>query len=178
MEEIWKMISGYEYEISNFGKVRNVDGELSELLCDKVGEPRKWGTYPRIMILDSECTVHFHSVHRLVAKYFIPNDDPTKIYVDHIDRNRTNSHVHNLRWTTPRENSRNLTKRSDNTSGKQGVSYCKIRELCYWKVHINDNDGKRKAKCFSIKKLGNDEAKRQAIEYRKQLEKLYGYIGD
>ena len=44
MEEIWKMISGYEYEISNFGKVRNVDGELSELLCDKVGEPRNWAT--------------------------------------------------------------------------------------------------------------------------------------
>ena len=45
-------------------------------------------------------------------------------------------------------------------------------------VYVCDNDNKRIAKCFSIKKLGEDEAKRQAIICRIELERLYGYLGD
>lgn len=46
------------------------------------------------------------SVHRLIAMTFIqnPNNHPT---IDHIDRNRTNNHVTNLRWCTLSENMKN-----------------------------------------------------------------------
>jgi hypothetical protein len=47
----------------------------------------------------------------------------------------------------------------------------------YWRVSIRNNN-KNIQKCFSIAKLGDDEAKRQAIEHRKNLEIKYGYIGD
>jgi len=180
MNEIWKQIDGYNYEVSTFGHVRKMNTEvLLNHYYDQPGEPRKWGTYPRVKIPTS-CSTHFHAVHRLVALYHLPrcNDPTTKKYVDHIDRNRLNCHVDNLRWVTPRENSRNLTKRSDNTSGKQGVSRSTVKGRTYWKVSIRDNDGKRKTKNFSVNKLGDDEAKRQAIEYRKQLEQEYDYIGD
>jgi hypothetical protein len=50
-------------------------------------------------------------VHRLVASAFIPNDDPLRIYVDHLDTDPRNNHVSNLRWVTPKENMNNdLTK--------------------------------------------------------------------
>jgi hypothetical protein len=38
--------------------------------------------------------------------------------------------------------------------------------------------GKTLNKCFSIQKLGTQEAKRQAIAWRLQKEEEFGYLGD
>ena len=45
-------------------------------------------------------------IHRLVAEIFIPNPDK-KAFVDHIDTNKNNNSVENLRWVTQKENVRN-----------------------------------------------------------------------
>lgn len=50
-------------------------------------------------------------VHHLVAEAFIPNDDPTKDTVDHIDGNKQNNEVSNLRWLNRAENTRLAMKR-------------------------------------------------------------------
>ena len=43
--------------------------------------------------------------HRLVAEYFIQNDNPKeKIYVHHKDENKLNNSVDNLEWVTPKQN--------------------------------------------------------------------------
>ena len=40
-------------------------------------------------------------VHRMVAKAFVPNDDPIgKPHVDHIDGNKHNNHYTNLQWVS------------------------------------------------------------------------------
>lgn len=47
-------------------------------------------------------------IHRIISLMFIPNYYiDTKIYVDHIDRNKDNYFIGNLRWTTIKENNGN-----------------------------------------------------------------------
>lgn len=54
--------------------------------------------YKRVQIKDK-----WVSVHRLVAKAFIPNPD-NKPQVNHKDTNKTNNYVDNLEWVTNAEN--------------------------------------------------------------------------
>ena len=44
-------------------------------------------------------------LHRIMAKAFIPNDDPeNKTDVDHLDGNKHNNQISNLEWVTKSEN--------------------------------------------------------------------------
>ena len=46
--------------------------------------------------------------HRIIAMQFVENDDSeTKTQVDHIDHDRTNNHINNLRWVSSKENNMN-----------------------------------------------------------------------
>ena len=50
-----------------------------------------------------------YSKHRLIAQQFIPNDDPeNKTMIDHINHDRTDYHLSNLRWVSRIDNTRNM----------------------------------------------------------------------
>jgi len=121
---------------------------------------------------------HVNKTTKKFHQLFLNYDED--LVADHINKKRFDNRLNNLRIVTPQENSRNRTKQTNNTSGKQGVSLYtnKKTNIQYWVARISNNNGERIFKSFSIKKLGNDEAKRQAIAYRKQLELQFGYLGD
>ena len=103
MKEIWKDIVGYEgsYQVSNSGKVRSLNylghGKTKEL---SPGVTRD--DYLIVCLSKNNQPKHF-TVHRLVATHFLDNHR-NKPEVDHIDNDRQNNHVENLRWVTRQEN--------------------------------------------------------------------------
>lgn len=48
--------------------------------------------------------------HRLVAIAYIPNKDKNKTQINHIDGNKTNNNIDNLKWVTPQENQEHVIK--------------------------------------------------------------------
>lgn len=61
-------------------------------------------------------------VHRLVAIAFIPNDDVTKKYVNHLDHDIHNNNVNNLEWCTSSENARHSYEK-----GRRIKEYATVR---------------------------------------------------
>jgi hypothetical protein len=89
--EIWKQIPDLPgYSVSNKGRVKkDSTGQIMVL--------SKNGGYCRI-------TISKH-VHRLVADAFLKKpENKERCWVDHIDGDRSNNDVSNLRWVTPSEN--------------------------------------------------------------------------
>ena len=84
------------YKITRSGDIIGIKGKTLTKLYDP------WG-YPTFKVKGRHMKIHL-----LLAKLFIPNIDPeNKILVDHIDRNKDNYNLSNLRWATHSENARN-----------------------------------------------------------------------
>lgn len=92
------------YSVSDEGQVRN----------DKTNKIMK-GTYARneyhSVQLSINGKVKTFMVHRLVAEYFVPNENPElNTIVDHIDQDKHNNKASNLRWVTTKANALNIDR--------------------------------------------------------------------
>ena len=98
----WRTIASHPaYEVSNTGLVRR--GE-------RVLKSRIHGRYYAGVILCMNGIETSHLVHRLMALAFIPNPD-NKEMIDHINRNKLDNSIENLRWVTRSENIINTARR-------------------------------------------------------------------
>lgn len=127
------------YQISNYGNFRRklksgtykyIDGSLHN------------GYRRYCLMIEGKSKQVF--CHHLVAKAFLGERPPDHTHIDHIDRNRGNNHISNLRWATPRLNMQNKETFKNYTKERQSNQGIRHR------VDIR-RDGKRYSKTFETK---------------------------
>ena len=92
--ESYKIIDGFEsYEISDEGNVRNI-------ITKRILKPQQYkGGYCTVKLYNDDKSIS-KNIHKLVARAFIENPDE-KTCIDHIDNDKTNNNVNNLRFKSP-----------------------------------------------------------------------------
>lgn len=119
-----KRVDGFpRYEVTTDGDVFNDKGR-------RLKQEKTRNGYMRVSLSNDEVTHKRMSVHRLVAEAFIANPDNLP-QVDHINENKTDNNVNNLRWFTPLDNllhSRVIEKASE-------AKFRKVRCITTGKVY-------------------------------------------
>lgn len=101
MEEFEEIKGFEEYQINRKGEIK---GKFGGLLNPSISDG-----YLNIKLY-KDGKKYTKKVHRLLGIQYIPNPDNLP-EIDHIDRNRQNNCLENLRWVSAMENSNNRLKR-------------------------------------------------------------------
>lgn len=104
------------YYISNFGNIKHDNNFLKKCIHSN--------GYEQVNIRIGNKYVT-KLIHRLVAVAFIPNPD-NKPCVDHIDGNKRNNYVSNLRWVTPVESANNIITKKRSIENRKSHNEKKI----------------------------------------------------
>lgn len=116
------------------------------------GEEPGWvgGTGYRMVSLDRKKQLKTHRVIFALHHGYFPD------LIDHIDRNKLNNKIENLRDVNHQINALNSNLRKDSTSLFTGVTYKKEKKR--WKAYIKED--------YVQKHLGYFDTKEQAVEAR------------
>ena len=117
-KEVFRDVLGYEglYQVSNYGRVKSLERK-NIFYCGLRKEHLERPTKEKILnynksnrgylqvCLTKDGKSKTYTVHRLVAKAFLPNLKNKK-QVNHIDGNKENNSIDNLEWVTSSENNK------------------------------------------------------------------------
>ena len=152
--ENWKKLESFDldYEISNLGNIR-LNGET--IKSNKRGKG-----YLTVMLRKNNKSYPFYIHHLMAINYLNHKVQGLKLVIDHIDNNKLNNNIVNLRIISNRENT---TKTRKTASKYFGISYDKSRKK--WRAYA-----KHKGKQKTIGSFNTEiEAAKAYKEYIKNL---------
>ena len=103
-KEEWKRLRfsvsdiSLHYEISNYGRIKSFQHKPTGTIL----QGSSIQGYRTLNIRTPQKAINQY-VHKLVATYFIPNKNPLANFVAHVDFDKGNNRVENLRWMTRTE---------------------------------------------------------------------------
>lgn len=159
-KEIWKPIPGYEgiYDISDMGNVYSYKNKKHDGKIITGGIDSKWY---RTISLYKNGSIKSHGLHRLVMLVFVGESE---LDVDHINGDRADNRLENLRYCTRSQNQMNRISRYGSSKYK-GVCWCK--DMGKWRCVVRKN-GKR----FNLGYFKNE--KDAAFAYDLKAKELFG----
>lgn len=102
MTEIWKPVVGStKYYVSNYGKVKSLCYRMTQAERELIPYTHKNG-YKEISLCEYG-KVQRKGLAKLVAECFIDNPNNYRNVI-HIDKDLTNNHASNLRWSNEMDN--------------------------------------------------------------------------
>ena len=148
--EIWKEIEGYEgsYFVSSLGRVKSFKGRNKDGRILK-GTPNNDGYLRVCLCLDGKGNTVM--IHRLVCEAFCVREQAHFNTCDHIDGDRQNNRIENLRWTTVKGNGHNTKYNNENI----GVSWNKAKNKYQVQIRPFDIGGEHGDLPFEKGKLYN-----------------------
>jgi hypothetical protein len=124
MQEIWKYIPQYDkkYQISDDGKIKSLINRYGNI-CNKILKPSMDRDGYLLIRLYKNQNNKTYKVHRLVLETFV-GPCPLGMECRHIDDNRANNKLNNLRWGTHKENIQDsIQKGTHYCSGHRGSTF-------------------------------------------------------
>lgn len=100
-------------------------------------------------------------IHRLLGLYYLPNPDKHPC-VDHLDQDKTNNTLSNLRWASVSENQQNKSVQKNSKSGLLGVCWSKGHQRWRASIYIN----KKQKHWHFVDKM-------EAVRHRAKMEVLH-----
>jgi hypothetical protein len=91
------------YAISNLGRIKSFTSNINEgrLLKPVNNDGFPYFRYARQ--INNKKKIYGHAIHKMVAELFIPKTSDDQTYVIHLDYDKTNNVVTNLKWVTYKE---------------------------------------------------------------------------
>lgn len=102
--DIFEQLKGYDglYEINRNGEIKTIKRKGTD---ERILKPYIDQGYKKFCLY-KDGKGKKYGLHRLLGLQFIPNIE-NKICIDHIDRNKLNNNIENLRWASYSENNSN-----------------------------------------------------------------------